>query len=248
VILAQNIYLVGSGEPDLAQTDSLDCQVYLIKAGRSLALIDAGAGNSVDLIISNIISQGLNPEDIKWLFLTHTHADHAGGVAGLKSRLPNLRVAVSAESADWLRNGDEQAISVQKAREKGAFYPIDYHFRGCDVDIELVGDTNEDLGDFRIEVISSPGHCNGHLSYLFETGGKRALFSGDAIFPEGKILLQDIWDCDLHESLRSIEKLAELHADHLLAGHGHPVLDHASDHFHMATDRISCLLIPHNLL
>ena len=38
------------------------------------------------------------------------------------------------------------------------------------------------------------------------------LFSGDALFPAGRILLQDTWDCDLHDALRSVERLAALAA------------------------------------
>ena len=42
--------------------------------------------------------------------------------------------------------------------------------------------------------------------------------------PAGRILLQDTWDCDLHDALRSVERLAGLGAERLLAGHLGPVL------------------------
>ena len=85
------------------------------------------------------------------------------------------------------------------------------------------------------------------MSFLVEDGGKLALFAGDAIFPEGKILLQNIGDCDLHQSMRSVERLARLRPDHLFAGHRPPVVDEAAAHFKPATDRIEALVPPWNL-
>ena len=246
--ITRNIYLVGSGEPDLMPTDKHDSQVYLVQANSTLILIDAGAGLSVDRILANVLFHNFDPQAIRWLLLTHTHADHAGGAAELKAIIHGLRVAVSADSADWLRDGNEQLISLNKAQEFGLYYPPDYRFQACDVDIELHDSQQLSLEDLRVNVISSPGHCRGHMSFMIETEGKRALFSGDAIFPNGKILLQDIWDCNLHESLRSVERLADLHVNHLFAGHGHPVVDHAPEHFKLAIDRINNLVIPYNLI
>jgi glyoxylase-like metal-dependent hydrolase (beta-lactamase superfamily II) len=128
------------------------------------------------------------------------------------------------------------------------FYPPDYQFDACEVDMLLYGDQQLILDDLLVNVISTPGHCKGHVSFVIETEGKRALFSGDAFFPEGKILLQDIWDCALQESLRSIERLSIFHVDHLLAGHGVPVINDAQDHFKIAMDRMSNLVVPINLI
>ena len=92
-----------------------------------------------------------------------------------------------------------------------------------------------DLGEgVRLTAVATPGHSAGHLAFLLEEGvgvdRRRATFSGDALFPGGLILLQDTWDCDIAASLRSVERLAELDADDLLAGHLAPALGDARDH------------------
>lgn len=241
-----SMYLVGSGEADLMPTDRNDCQVYLIRANEVLALVDAGGGLSADKILANVEADGLAPHAISWLLLTHTHGDHAGGAAALKAALPGLRVAVSSEAADWLRRGDEQAISLDKGRA-AAVFPPDFRFHPCPVDLELRDGQRIEFGGLLVKVVATPGHCRGHLSFLVEAEGKRALFSGDAIFPGGKILLQNIWDCDLQATLRSVERLAGLRADHLFAGHLHPVLDEAPAHLRLATDRLAALAVPPSL-
>ncbi len=244
--VTETTYLVGGGEPDYVFTDKMDCNVYLMRAGDLYVLIDAGGGMAADTIVDNIRGHGVDPRQVEWLLLTHAHGDHAAGAAPLKKRLPKLQVAISAEAAGWLRSGDEKAINLDKGRATG-MYPSEFQFLPCSVDRELHHGQMLELGNKVFQVLATPGHCAGHLSYLVEDQGKRVLFAGDAIFPEGKILLQDIGDCDLHQSLRSVERLAQLRPDHLFSGHRQPILDAAGSHFKLATDRITALVAPLSL-
>jgi glyoxylase-like metal-dependent hydrolase (beta-lactamase superfamily II) len=110
-----------------------------------------------------------------------------------------------------------------------------------------------DLGDgVTLTAVATPGHAAGHLSFLLQEGtagdGRRATFSGDALFPGGRILLQDTWDCDLGAALRSVERLAALDSEDLLAGHLGPAIGDARAHAALALERIAGLLPPENLL
>lgn len=242
--LTERIHLIGSGEPGQHQTDPLDSQVYLVRGEGGLAVIDAGAGRSVDRILDNAVRDGLDPGRIRWLFLTHAHADHAGGAVAWTDQLAGVEVAVAAEIADWLRRGDEEATSVDVARRAG-IYPADYRLRPATIGRELVDGETIELGpDLALSVVATPGHAAGHLSFLLRDGDRRVVFSGDALFPGGRILLQDTWDCDLRSSLRSVERIAALAPDALLAGHLGPVLDDARSHVGRAVDRIRRLLPP----
>ena len=244
--VTETIFLVGGGETETVFTDRMDCNVYLMRAGDLYLLIDSGGGMAADQVVENIRGHGVDPARVEWLLLTHAHGDHAAGAAPLKQRLPNLKVALSAEAAGWLRSGDEKAINLDKGRATG-MYPPGFQFLPCPVDLELQDDQDLELGGKVFRVVATPGHCAGHMSFLVEDGGKRALFAGDAIFPEGKILLQNIGDCDLHQSIRSVERLAQLRPDHLFAGHRRPIVDEAASHFKPATDRIAALVVPWNL-
>src|SRR5947209_20299946 len=106
-------------------TDSHDCHVYLVDGGSEAALIDAGAGYSADEILEGARATGVEDEQIRYLLLTHGHADHAGGAHALRSRLPHLEVVASPRVAEWLRDGDETAISLDMGK-RANFYPQDY--------------------------------------------------------------------------------------------------------------------------
>ena len=233
--VTETVFLVGGGETETVFTDRMDCNVYLMQAGDLYLLIDSGGGMAADQVVDNIRGHGVDPARVEWLLLTHAHGDHAAGAAPLKQRLPNLKVALSAEAAGWLRSGDEKAINLDKGRATG-MYPPGFQFLPCPVDLELQDNQELELGGKVFQVVATPGHCAGHMSFLVEDGGKRALFAGDAIFPEGKILLQNIGDCDLHQSIRSVERLAQLRPDHLFAGHRRPIVDQAASPF-QARDR-----------
>src|SRR2546429_3711323 len=57
-------------------SQDLDCKVYLINGVTEIALIDAGAGLELDHIVANIEADGLNLNKLRYVLLTHAHADH----------------------------------------------------------------------------------------------------------------------------------------------------------------------------
>jgi len=71
---------------------------------------------------------------------------------------------------------------------------------------------------------------------------------GHLTIGSGRILLQDTWDCDLHEALRSVERIADLRPERLFAGHLASVLSGADRHVAIALDRIHRMLVQDSLL
>ena len=245
--LTDRVYLVGSGDAGFSMTDPLDCHVYLIDGGEEMALIDAGIGRSgVPLILGNVRDEGLEPGRIKYLMLTHTHADHAGGASRMRSHL-GCQVLVSEDSSDFLRNEDEVAINLHFGKEAG-FYPQDYVFEACEVDVDLSEGQRIQVGDCELEVIDTPGHCAGHLAFLMEDGRQFYLFSGDTVFFGGKILLQNIHDCILQDYARSVLRLSDLSTDVFLPGHGCISLKGGQRHIDEAAQAFKRLGVPPNLL
>ena len=241
--LTDRIHLVGSGEPDWALSDPHDSQVYLVTTAEGHVVVDTGTGASVATILAEAARDDLHPEDVTMILLTHAHADHAGGGAAWRRAIPRAHIAASAETAPWLAAGDEEATSVDRARAAG-IYSSDYRLEAFEVDRPLADDDRVVVADLTFRAIPSPGHAAGHLAYLVDVDGASTLFSGDALFPGGRILLQDTWDCDLRAALRTVERLSGLGAERLLAGHLPPVLAGAAEHFAVATERIARLLVP----
>jgi glyoxylase-like metal-dependent hydrolase (beta-lactamase superfamily II) len=244
--LTERIHLVGSGEPDLATSDPIDSQVYLVDTGDGLLCIDAGAGRSVERILAEVRAGGLVPDEIRWVLLTHGHADHAGGAAAWRRRLPDVRIGASVSVAGWIEAADEEATSVDRARRAG-IYPPDYRLEPCEIDVVLEPGTTLDLGAISLEILPTEGHAAGHVAFIGEIDGVLTAFSGDALFPGGRILLQDTWDCDVRTALRSVERLAARDPGRLLAGHLAPVLDGVREQLDLALARIALLAVPESI-
>lgn len=240
--LNDRVAVVGSGMMGFDLTDPYDCHVYLLDGGDELALIDAGAGVDVEPILAMIQRHGYPLDKVKKLILTHQHADHAGGAAALKERL-GVEVMMSAESAHFLEDGDEAGVSVDLGKAAG-FYPADYVYRACPVDRKLKEGDIIRVGECQLLTLETPGHCNGHLSFLMEEKGFKTLFAGDAIFFGGRVILQNIPDCSIPDHIQSIYKLEKYKIDALLPGHLTPSLQRGHRHIQEAAERARRLGAP----
>jgi glyoxylase-like metal-dependent hydrolase (beta-lactamase superfamily II) len=245
--LTDCVYVVGSGSSGFSLTHQADCHIYLIDGGSEQALVDAGVGLGDAQILANIQAHGFALGGVRYLFLTHLHADHAGGAAGLREAIPGLQVLTSKAVSDVLRRGDEKAISLDMGK-KGGYYEPDYRFRPCPVDIDLVDGQEIKVGELRVKALDTPGHCAGHLSFTMQDAGRTYLFCGDNLFFGGKILLQNIPDCDLQAHLRSIEKLVGLDVDVFLPAHGSISLQDGQRHIDAAMSWLDRCLVPPSFL
>ena len=240
--VAERIHIVGSGRQGFGLTDDFDCHVYLIDGGTEYALIDAGGGRDTEGILAGIGADGLDAGRVRHLLLTHAHADHAAGAAELRRRL-GLRVLAAPEVAGWVSAGDAQAASLTAAREAGG-YPPDFAYPPCPVDGTLADGQAVPVGDLRLEAVATPGHAAGHLAFALRHGGRTSLFTGDALFHGGRILLQHTWDCSVQESIRSVERLAALEPDGLFPGHLAFAVRGGRRQIDPALERIARLLPP----
>lgn len=241
--LMEQIHLVGSGAMGFDLTDALDCHVYLIDGGTEAALVDAGSGFGIDQILANCEAAGVPLDRIRCLLLTHAHADHAGGAAYLKERLPHLQVIASPLAAQWLRSGDEQAISLDMGKKAG-FYPQEYVFQPCPVAREATEGDLFAVGNISLRAVETPGHCDGHLSFIGEMDGRTVLFAGDQVFFHGQISLQNIWDCRIPEYANSMKKFKDANIDAMLPGHLAISLQRAQRHIDAANALFEKVFVP----
>ena len=78
--------------------------VLLVTSPEGHILLDGGLAQSAPLIEDNIQALGFKVEDIRWILNTHTHFDHAGGIAAL-ARDTGARVGASQLGVRALRQG-----------------------------------------------------------------------------------------------------------------------------------------------
>ena len=119
------------------------------------AIVDPGPANTADGVIESIESLGVDSIDA--ILLTHIHFDHAGGTGHLARRFPEATVYVHPRVAKHL--SDPTAL-VQGV--KSVWGPPTEELFGLPVPIDasriqrLEDGQSVDLGDRRIEAISSP--------------------------------------------------------------------------------------------
>jgi glyoxylase-like metal-dependent hydrolase (beta-lactamase superfamily II) len=246
--LTRDVALVGGGSTfGFGLTSGSDAHCYLLDGGDSAALIDCGMGSpeSLNLLLDNVLAAGTRPDSIRHLALTHYHADHCAGAKRYRDHL-GLQVLAGHETAEALEAGNHASTSYAAALARGVF-PSDVPFPPCPVDVRLSDGEVFRVGRLTVRYLSTPGHCAGHGAYLV-TGGERIyLFTGDALFAGGQMLLQATWDCDLQASLATIRVFAELTFDSLLPGHGALALSGGMDHVAAAMATIESLGVPKNL-
>lgn len=243
--LTDTVHLVGSGQNGFSLTHPLDCHVYLLDGGSELALIDTGVGRDVPAIVAEIQAAGFDPGGIAKIFITHLHLDHAGGAAELQE-LCGADIIASHDVAGWLESGDEEAASLVAARQTG-MYPVENRLRPV---ASATGASDGDVihvGPLTVRVVKADGHSQGHLAFLVDDGAGNALFSGDALFFGGRILLQNIWDCSLEESIATVKRFAGLEFTQFFPGHVSFSLQDGKRHVDAAMAHIIQLLPPPQL-
>jgi hydroxyacylglutathione hydrolase len=243
--LAEGVHLVGSGRLGFSTSHPLDCHTYLVASKGDAVLIDAGCGLGQDAILAAIDASGVSRRQISKILLTHAHADHAGGAAGLAKAL-GAEVVASAEVAAMLRGPDEDAIGLEVARRAGT-YPRDFGISPTRVD-HSIGAGHVVAGGLAVEAVETPGHARGHLAYLFEVGRRRLLFSGDLVFARGRVVVLGTADSDVRLLATSIKTVAATRPDMLLPGHGEVVLHGAVEHIEAAVTCFRRGQLPPSLL
>jgi hydroxyacylglutathione hydrolase len=177
------------------------------------------AGVDVDAVIAEIAAGGADPSTLRHIFLTHAHADHSGGTAALMERFPGVTLHAGTCAADRMASGDESRINLDSARRFGV-YPKDYQSTGAKADSILADAGVLRIGGAVIQILETPGHSEDHCCYHVAIGGSSLLMAGDAVFESGKVVIQDIPDCNVSAMLDSIRRLSGLAFESFLPGHG----------------------------
>jgi glyoxylase-like metal-dependent hydrolase (beta-lactamase superfamily II) len=246
--LTKDVYLVGGGVFNgFGLSGNADSHIYAIDGGDEIALIDCGmgTGDSIDRILANIKADGLDCSKIKYIFLTHYHIDHCGGLAEWQERMP-IKAFIAAEAVNTISAGSDDRNGLALAKKEGV-YPADYLYRAAVIDQGLLTGDSFKVGSLNLSFISTPGHCDGHSSYLLH-GERNYLFTGDCLFAGGKIAISNTADCSIDKYRKTILAMSQLEFDALLPGHGSLVLSGGKAHLEIAIAAFNSLTLPRSFL
>ncbi len=147
-------------------------------------------GDEPDRLLEATRSLGI--QTVEAILITHTHFDHVGAVApvaratGAPVYCPELETQVLANIMDYVP------------------WPGFGPFESYEADRALKGGEQLELAGFTIDVLFTPGHSPGHVTYAIPS--EQALFSGDVLF-QGSVGRVDLPGGDWPTLLASIESL-----------------------------------------
>jgi glyoxylase-like metal-dependent hydrolase (beta-lactamase superfamily II) len=241
--LTDEVGVIGSGSLGFGLSHPLDCHVYVLDGGDELALVDVGTGLASERILQHARADGYDLERLHTAFVTHPHADHAGGA----HTFADLQTAAHPAAARFIREADESGFNLDVARAAGR-YPSDYSLRPVANVRELEDGEQLRIGHLRLEVVYTPGHSAGGASFLVHGRERTYLFTGDTLFFGGKVLILSSADSNVVELRRSVARLAQLRVDALMPGHLLMTLTDGGEHVNQAHATFETLLVPGNIL
>jgi len=181
-----------------------NCTILFDDESKEGVVVDPGG--DVDRILSAIRENGLQ---IKQIWITHGHIDHAGGAMDLKDALGVEIIGPHEADRPLLANLEKQAQQ----------FGLSGTIRNCVPDRYLKEGDTVSFGDHVFEVLHCPGHAPGHVVY-FNRAAKFA-HVGDVLF-RGSVGRTDLPGGNHAALIASIkDKLLPLGDDvGFLCGHG----------------------------
>lgn len=162
-------------------------------------------------LLDHIRKAGFDPQDIRYVLITHGHYDHAGGAARLKRELKNARFVMT--ETGW---AEAIATASASAGKPGAWKMIPRDIVGKEGDAWT-------LGGRTVTMLETPGHTLGTASYLYDVHDGAHTYRAVTVGGLGLSAIQNARQVELY--IESVTKL-----DRMAASNGRPVEVHLTTH------------------
>lgn len=175
---------------------------YIIYSENTKDGIVIDPGGDLDDILKFINENELN---IKYIILTHGHADHIGGVIELKETL-SVPLMIHEDDKEMLVDGNKNLSTMM------AMGTIEIEPDNLLKDGDII-----EFGDEKAEIIHTPGHTKGGI--CIKIGDN--IITGDTLF-SGSIGRTDLLGGDYETIIKSIKSKLIIYPDNvqIFPGHG----------------------------
>lgn len=181
----------------------------ILVQGKHPFLIDSGFGSDFPDTAHLVHSHGVSPQTLAFVVNTHYHSDHVGG--NFHFQKLGVPIYASHDEAILINNRDVVACSAEWLHQPIEPYTVNqFLFEGD----ELTS------GDTILEVIRTPGHTLGHISFYARQ--EQILILGDAVHADDVSWINVFREGAgaLERTMSTLEMLLRLPVQIAYSGHG----------------------------
>jgi glyoxylase-like metal-dependent hydrolase (beta-lactamase superfamily II) len=158
----------------------------LIHAGRHRVLVDTGIGlerprPNQGKLLSLLQSEGIEPDQIDTVILSHAHVDHIGGCLNDfgQPAFPNARFVMLRQEWDyWMSNPSLAELPLDDGFKKVMLDSAKKNLPGIEKQLDLISPETEIAPG--IVALAAFGHSPGQMGLEISSGGHHLIFVADA--------------------------------------------------------------------
>lgn len=193
---------------------------FLIDDGNTAILYDTGFGFTGYDVAENV-RKLLKDRPLDYIFLTHSHYDHAMGAPYISRRYPEAKIVAGTYAASvFTREGAKRTMRKLDGEVAIRCGITEYEFLGDELRVDITVEDGDVIraGDLTFEAIFLPGHTKCSIAYYCRE--RKLLLSVETLgvyLGEGKIM--PCYLVSYLDALRSMDRVQTMDIQHIVTPH-----------------------------